>query len=164
MSENTSGNKTTSPRTSRRKRKLGIAKRQQLIADILQADHDLVGLGKTHGLSPDDLARWIADADNHDCLLGLCRLADIQTQVLLSRYRLLAANRLIRLATTEDGQVKEDVARRACVDLLRLDLKRAEAMARTDDESTHESPLDLSAFRDLLYGDETTSSEEPNDG
>ena len=151
------------PKTQKKKTtRLTIARRAALIRDILNAEHDLMGLGQTHQLTPDQLAQWIEQSDNRQCLLGLCLLADVQTQLLLSRYRLLAANRLIRLATHEDESIKDDTARRACVDLLRLDLKRVDGSfdfgEPIDDEGN------LPDLRKWLYGDagELDDASEPS--
>ena len=107
---------------------LGPTRSRRLVRDLVAAEHDLIELARRHSLSPDDLAEWVAHPDHQQTLAGLCMLADMQTQILLSRYRLLAAGRLIRLATAEqdsDGaSVNKDTARRACVDLLKIDLKR----------------------------------------
>lgn len=126
-------------------------RREMMIHDIINAEHDLLALGEAHRLRPDVLAKWIEQPENRQCLMGLCQLADIQTQVLLSRYRMLAASRLIRLATNEDGQVKDDVARRACVDLLRVDLKRA-MMEVGQMPDADEDDAALAAMREMLYG------------
>lgn len=132
-------------------RKVGAKRRASLIKDIFNAEHDVVALAQTHGLSPDELAGWASDPQNQRCLTGLCVLADLQTQLLLSRYRLLAATRLIRLATQQDESAGPDVSRKACVDLLRLDLKRAEAKA--DDEKEDEPDTDETAsLRAMWYG------------
>ena len=119
-------------------RTIGPTRSKRLIRDLIAAEHDLVELAQLHRLTPDDLAAWIAQPDHQNTLAGLCVLADLQTQLLLSRYRLLAAGRLIQLATGSDGTTEGgsgggtsggsgggDVARRACVDLLKMDLKRA---------------------------------------
>ena len=102
---------------------LGADKWSGLIEDVLHARVDVLGLLERRGVSAAELAGWVLDEENRRVLAGLCVLADFQTQVLLSRYRLVAAGRLIKLAT-EEGE--GDVARRACVDLLKLELKRAE--------------------------------------
>jgi hypothetical protein len=118
------------PRTG--PRKLGPTRTRRLIRDLVAAEHDLFELARRHRLLPDDLAVWVSDAANQQTLAGLCMLADLQTQVLLSRYRLLAAGRLIRLATAEEADPSSsanDTARRACVDLLKMGLKRASPVA-----------------------------------
>ena len=97
----------------------------------------MLGLAREHELSPDDLAAWVGEPGNRRLLSGLCVLADLQTQVLLSRYRLLAASKLIKLAT-EDGE--GDVARRACVDLLKLDLKCEELKPSSGEEEVDGLP------------------------
>ncbi len=159
---------------------IGPTRSKRLIRDLVAAEHDLIELGQLHRLTPDDLARWIADPTNQQTLAGLCRLADLQTQILLSRYRLLAASRLIRLATGDEGDGEEksggssggscgrgsDVARRACVDLLKLDLKRADltgaSVPRASTRDGDESPLgvdpmdphgpDVQSLRQWFYG------------
>lgn len=131
-------------------RRISAKRRQALVRDIFNAEHDVVALAQAHGLSPDELARWANSAENRQCLTGLCALADTQTQLLLSRYRLLAASRLIRLATQEDASASADVARKACVDLLRLDLKRAES--EPTEASDGEAVDNLASLRELLYG------------
>ena len=109
-------------------RRISAKKRAALIHDLIHADLDLTTLHSEYGLSPDSLSQWVQDETNHRCLSGLCVLADIQTQLLLSRYRLIAAGRLIDMATNppEDSKSGLDTSRRACVDLLKLELPRAD--------------------------------------
>jgi hypothetical protein len=102
--------------------------RERLVADILAGEHDVLALGERYKLKPDELAAWVIEPENHRVLRGLCVLADLQTQLVLSRYRRLAAGRLIRLATDEGDEKAAEVSRKACVDLLRLDMKRADAV------------------------------------
>lgn len=110
-------------------RKISAKKRAALIRDLIHADLDLTTLHSKYGLSPDSLSQWVQDETNHRTLTGLCVLADIQTQLLLSRYRLIAAGNLIDMASNpHDGSKSgQDTARRACVDLLKLELPRADA-------------------------------------
>ena len=121
-------------------------KQRQLIEDVLGARHDVLELAEAHGLKPDELAAWANDTDTQRLLRGLCDLADLQTQFLLSRYRLLAASRLIRLATQEG---EGESARKACVDLLKADLKLPEM----PDEAEAEDLLTGDALARLVYGD-----------
>jgi len=103
-------------------RRIGAKKRAALIADIIAAELDWVGIAARYELTPDDLAGWVRESGNRACLTGLCSLADLQAQVLLSRSRLLAASRLIELATGAAGGSAE-VSRKACVDLMRMESK-----------------------------------------
>lgn len=109
-------------------RKIGQRRHFQLIQDMLHAEHDVLALSQRYRLRPSDLAAWAAEPEHHRVLRGLCVLADLQTQLVLSRYRRLAAGRLIRLATEEGDEKTAEVARKACVDLLRADMKRADAL------------------------------------
>ena len=126
-------------------RRMSAFRRAQMIRDIVEARHDLTALAAEYGLTPDQMAAWIDEPKNRRVLRGLCVLADLQAQVLLSRYRMLAVSRLIKLATSEG---EGDVARRACVDLLRADMKRADGV----EERETEEASDVSALREAIYG------------
>ena len=160
--------------TKKMNRKLSKKKRDALIADVFEARRDLSGLAEAHRLSPDDLADWINQEENQRCLSGLCLLADLQTQLMLSRYRQVAVTELIKQASggssggEVDGEagptVSVEQARKACVDLLKADLKRAEIVlphhAAQDDEPT--AMQEVASIRAALYGDdENTSAEAP---
>jgi len=135
-------------------RKISAKRRAALINDLINADFDLTALHSKYALSPDSLSQWIQQENNHRCLAGLCSLADLQTQLLLSRYRLIAAGRLIDLATNqpEDGKTGLDTSRRACVDLLKLELKRADIDAEfTVREIENVAPDGIDSLRRLLY-------------
>ena len=128
--------------------------RRDLIADIVAALHDPIELCQSHGLSLDDLGEWILDPKNQQALSGICVLSDLQAQILLSRYRLHAAGRLIKLATEDSPEVSRDVARRACVDLLKMDLKRADFENPDSSRGAAEKttpPEDGKLLRRLLY-------------
>jgi len=144
-------------------RRISAKRRATLINDLINADFDLTALHNKYALSPDSLSRWIQDEENHRCLAGLCVLADLQTQLLLSRYRLIAAGRLIDLATSqpEDGKNGLDTSRRACVDLLKLELKRADIDAGFVVRNTDSQPADgVDSLRRLLY-ESSTENENP---
>lgn len=128
---------------------MSVKMQTALLHDIFNAEHDVVALAEKHGLKPADLAAWAGERTTQARLAGLCALADYQTQLLLSRYRLLAANRLIRLATQEDEGTSSDVARRACVDLLKLEMKRAMGSESMDDAAIEAG--DVTALRKALF-------------
>ena len=105
---------------------VGRNKQAALVQDLLEARLDVVELAQRHRLSPQELSAWGRVGENQQCVSGLCRLADLQAQFLLSRYRLLAVTQLIKQATqqADDGEaVSSEQARKACVDLLRADLQ-----------------------------------------
>lgn len=137
-------------------RKISTKRRSTLINDLINADFDLTSLHSKYALSPDSLSQWVQDEANHRCLAGLCVLADLQTQLLLSRYRLIAAGRLIDLATnrSEDSKAGLDNARRACVDLLKLEMKRADMDSDfTTPTLAPTSETGVDSLRKLLYQD-----------
>ena len=132
-------------------------KRRALIADVFEARRDLTGLAEAHRLSPADLAEWINEPANQRCLAGLCLLADLQTQLMLSRYRQVAVSELIKQASgggEDEAAVSVEQARKACVDLLKADLKRAElpdALAAVA-EAKGGGEDDLALLREALFG------------
>lgn len=134
--------------------KINNKKRSALIHDLIHADFDLTVIQSKYGLTPDALAQWIREEANHGVLVGLCTIADIQTQILLSRYRLYAAGKLYQLASQEknDSKAEQDIARRACVDLLKADLKRADL--DTEPAQHDQAPPDdgLQALYELIHG------------
>lgn len=96
-----------------------------LIRDLLEAQADVVSIAQRHGMTVEALAAWADRPGVRRALLGMCRLADLQAQLLVSRYRLVAVTRLIGQATQSgdagDG-VNAEGARRACADLLKAEL------------------------------------------
>ncbi|MEM6257289.1 MAG: hypothetical protein AAGI37_03125 [Planctomycetota bacterium] len=118
-------------------------KPDDLIQDLARAEHDILSFAESHGLSLSELVDWAAEPKTRRLLSGLCVLADAQTQLLLSRYRLIAATRLIAQATAEDAALPPEQVRRACVDLLKTELARAE---RLGDEVQDEKDEAFEAF------------------
>ena len=137
--------------------KIGKERQASLIRDIFNANHDVVALAEAHRLSPADLADWIDEPTNQRCLSGLCVLADLQTQLMLSRYRLIAVTKLIRQATQQED-VSAEQARKACADLLKLDLKRADTSEADEGENDEDDALDPQRLRAWLYGEQDTVS------
>lgn len=133
---------------------IGKEKSARMLDDLLHARHDLLKLGPAHGVKPDELAEWINQPQIQRVLVSLSRLADFQPQMLLSRYRSLAVSRLIKLATAEpaddgeQGHKIADLARRACVDMLRINLDRTQPA--TEPETDEIDPAQ--ALRQMLYG------------
>lgn len=138
-----------------------------LLRDIFAATHDLAALAEAHGMDPAALAAWANDEQHQAVLRGLCVLADFQAQLMLSRYRQLAVSELIRQAAPApapgsggaDGEgrpaVSAEQSRKACVDLLRADLKPVwvpKGAAGGAVVPNDAAAADLRALRAALYG------------
>ena len=146
-------------------RKISAKRRAALINDLINAKFDLTDLHNKYALSPDSLSQWIQDENNHRCLAGLCALADLQTQLLLSRYRLIAAGKLFDLATNQPEDEKSGLenARRACVDLLKLEMKRADIDAEfAAPVLTHTTDTGIDSLRRLLYDGSSDPDAQPS--
>jgi transposase-like protein len=137
----------------------------ELIRDVFNASHDVVALAEAHGLSPNELSQWITEPDNKQCLSGLCVLADLQTQLMLSRYRLVAVTKLIQQATQQED-VSAEQARKACADLLKLDLTRLGlddlTQAQTGEDGEDTDTLSASQLRAMLYSDDAPNQTSPS--
>lgn len=103
---------------------------KRFLSDLVSGRLDILALGEEHGLDERELSQWIEDPHNVRCIVSLCTLADLQTQLTLSRCRSVAASRLAQIAGDENE--KSETARRASVDLLKLDLKRADAQPHVE--------------------------------
>ncbi|MFN3166029.1 MAG: hypothetical protein ACE37H_03080 [Phycisphaeraceae bacterium] len=101
------------------------AQTRALLDDLASAEYDVLSLARRHGLSLDALIAWADRPETRRALSGLCVLADAQAQLLLSRYRLAAATRLIAQVTAEADALPAEQVRKACVDLLKIELSRA---------------------------------------
>ena len=111
----------------------------KLVLDLARAEHDILSFATAHDLTLDDLVDWAAKPQTRRTLAGLCVLADAQTQLLLSRYRLVAATRLIGQATSEDDTLSAEQVRKACVDLLKTELSRAASLGTTEQPESDEA-------------------------
>lgn len=90
---------------------------ERLMLALYEAQQDLAELARKEKLTLTRLAGWANDARTIASLDGLCRLNDVRAQLLVSRYRTLAAARLFELAKDESAG---ELARKACVDLLKV--------------------------------------------
>lgn len=120
-----------------------------LLEDLASAEHDILSLAERHGLSLGGLVDWACRPQTLRTVAGLCLLADAQTQLLLSRYRLVAATRLIAQATAEPDTLSPEQVRKACVDLLKTELSRAADLHRADDSA---EDAELDALRTAITG------------
>ncbi|MEM9251269.1 MAG: hypothetical protein AAGB29_02870 [Planctomycetota bacterium] len=133
-----------------RQKKPTPERRQALARDLLDGQADLLTLLDRHGLDPEQVRDWMADTADTESLRSLVQLADLQAQLMLSRFRLSAVMRLIALANDDDPKQREP-ARRACVDLLKAQLDATatkQVSTKTREPDPHAPDL-----RALLFGD-----------
>lgn len=129
-----------------------------LLQDLAGAEHDVISLAKRHGLSLGDLVDWACQHETRRTVAGLCVLADAQTQLLLSRYRLVAATRLIAQATSDDDTLSAEQVRKACVDLLKTELSRAATLDH------HQEAEEDSAMESLARAMAIPDADDPAQG
>lgn len=137
--------------------KLSGKRARALIADLIRAEADWVAIAEKHNLSTDQLAEWASRDTTARTLTSLSALADFQTQLLLGRCRLMAASRLLTLATADETSNAE-TARKACVDLLKLDRQHLDATPQEDNE-----PLAPPQLRALLYPEHSNTNDDDQD-
>ena len=122
-----------------------------LFDDLAGAEHDVLSLARQHALSFDELVDWACRAKTRRTIAGLCELADAQTQLLLSRYRLVAATRLIAQATADADTLPPEQVRKACVDLLKIELSRAAELGSGADANEDAA---FESLRSAVFGHE----------
>jgi hypothetical protein len=105
---------------------MASTRRERLYQALYDSQRDLGEVAKGEHMSLSHLADWANESDTIGALEGLCRLNDARAQMLVSRYRTLAAARLFELAKSDEGG---ELARRACVDLLKVSLEMGQADA-----------------------------------
>jgi len=123
-------------------------KSERLMKSLYEAQDDLSDLAKREKLTLTRMAHWANEVHTIELLEGLCRLNDARAQLLVSRYRTLAAARLFDLTKDDAGG---ELARKACVDLLKVSL--VPVMERDNDESTTHTPapiIDGHSIRTIL--------------
>lgn len=98
---------------------LSNSKSRKLLQLLCEAQTDILDLAAQEKLSFAKLTAWLNDTATQTTLDGMCRLNDLRAQLLISRYRTLAAARLFELAKDDGGG---ETARKACVDLLNASL------------------------------------------
>ncbi|MFG0329311.1 MAG: hypothetical protein ACF8PN_05365 [Phycisphaerales bacterium] len=163
--------KKTRRRRRKRSNRVTRARAERLLDAIYEANEDLAEVARSEGLTLRDLARWANEPVTAATLDGLCRLHDAKAQVLLSRYRTLAAAKLFELSGEPDAS--REIVRKACVDLLKLSVIEpvASLLAATgggEDASAPELAFDLGVLdelRDLMRaaGDSDLDDEDEDD-
>jgi hypothetical protein len=104
----------------------GDAQSLRLLEELCEGDLGSRDLAAVLGMTLADLARWVTLSDNAVLLDGLLRLADARTAMVIARYRANAAAVLINIATQHEREDRpDDLARKACVDLLNVETRRA---------------------------------------
>ncbi len=133
-----------------------------LMRELARAEHDVLTLGERHGLGLSELSAWAAQPETQRTVAGLCLLADLQTQLLLSRYRLVAATRLVGQATGRDESLSPEQVRKACVDLLKIELDRVASVSTADADALDDPALDaLRAALDVPAGGPVATPQDP---
>ncbi len=110
---------------------LSAAKKHELLQCILSGRLDLEEMCAAQEVSLEQLAAWASQTTTLSRLYALRHLADLRTQLMLSRYRAHAAARLIELTS---GEESAETARKACVDLLRLNVTGEQEREPAGDE------------------------------
>jgi hypothetical protein len=90
-----------------------------IIDEMEKGELSIADMARKFSLSLTWLARWAAQPTSQSVFHGLARLTDIRAQLMVSKYRTNAAATLIQIATVKDPG---ELARKACVDLLKADM------------------------------------------
>lgn len=99
---------------------------ERVLLQLVQGHASLPQLAGTLGMTLRELACWAMESQNWRTLAALSRLGDLQTHMIVGRFRITAAVHLLGMASGKDST---ELARRACADLLE---------ARLDSPTTHD--------------------------
>lgn len=134
--------KTASPATppKRARYRTKNQRTHAVVGALLNSQTDFLSLGEATGMTLRDLAKWSTEDDNLHILRGLVRLADLRTQLLISRFRAAAAYRLLAFASSDSAS---ETARKACHDLLTTNMNSA-MHQQSDDRPAAMPPVEIS--------------------
>jgi hypothetical protein len=104
---------------------------------------DIEALAGSMKMTLEELAEWAAMQRTVRTLASLRDLAEMQSRLIVSRYRVTAAAKLAALAGQSDDA---ELARKAAVDLLKLEAGEAvRGKNRSTDEESSSEPIDQAA-------------------
>lgn len=116
----------------------GEEREAALLLRIYEAECDPQELAESAEMSLEELSRWAGRERTVRALRGLRLVADMQVQLLVSRYRLNAAAKLVSLSGQKENL---ELARKASVDLLKADLKLPEVNEAAAGEAEQDKPV-----------------------
>jgi 3-deoxy-D-manno-octulosonic-acid transferase len=94
-----------------------LNKRQSaVIEDMFAGDLDNQAILEKHRVSPKTFNRWLGDDEFMAELSRRLEWLNLQGELVVARYKSLAAARLVQLTESE----KEETARKACLDIISL--------------------------------------------
>ncbi|MHC4499103.1 MAG: hypothetical protein ACYS21_08350 [Planctomycetota bacterium] len=126
-----------------------LTKRQlAVIEDMFAGDADEQAVLDKHKVSRNLLSRWLAEDILAEELDRRLQWLNLQSELIIARYKSLAAARLVRLTESE----KEETARRACLDIICLP-----KLADRRSVQTNDTPQTGSQQREQILSPQTCS-------
>lgn len=95
------------------------ARSARVLRDVYSMVREAPEIAARHGMTMRELASWASAEEQRATVEGLCRFEDARGELLLRRARVRAAARLLKLTGEASS---EETRRKACVDLLTLDV------------------------------------------
>jgi hypothetical protein len=134
-----------------KKRTISRTMSERLVTLLAEGNHSATDLARENDVSLLAIARWAAQPQHVELLAGLVRLSNVRAQIVLTQYRTSAAAKLIEHAM--HGETAE-TSRKACVDLLKIDLpifrdETASSTVQSDQSNAPSNAAIRRAFREL---------------
>jgi hypothetical protein len=123
------------------------SKRRRLIERLAHADGTPTQLADDLGVTLERLITLAQDNRTREALDGLATLEDIRARMLLARVRTSIVGRLIALAGNEEAG---ELSRKACVDLLKLNLAPRNTEPPRDEASPPAEQPDITFDEDAV--------------
>ena len=120
-------------------------RRTTLLNQLFNGNCDLQRWAHEHQMTLEQLAAWGGDESLLESVQKLRRLADAQARLLISRCRLSAVGKLLKIVESAEGET----ARRACVDLLRLEMS-LETKTGGGEVTVHLTSIDIQKHQTRL--------------
>jgi len=114
---------------------MSLTKKQlEVIDDLFESGGDESAVLEKHNIPHKLWQKWQSDKDFNDAVTDRLESSKRRSRIILAQYLPVAAAKLVQLC----GSDKEETARRACLDVLGLRNRIADAANGDDDENPQE--------------------------
>jgi hypothetical protein len=134
-------------------KRLNERKRTEVLRLLRCGTGNLESLASEQGVSEENFVGWLLGPQARRVVMATCTAETLRAQLLLSHVRVAAVEHLARLAAGDRAalRLRPEVVRRACMDILSLDLLKLVAeQSRLMAEDCEDGQIDRS-LRKLLY-------------
>lgn len=149
---------TTDAKPAKAPLRIGAMTTAAIIEDMARGDQSPLQIAQRHGITLAQLTSWASRQTTAKQLGQVRRLADERAALVVSSARVAAAHALRGLALDAEHP---ETARRACIDLLKLDSRPVEHEAKAPEPRADITAESRDAIRALLEHMESRAEDAP---